>query len=131
MERYTAHLILLTGLLFACDRPETLEKEILGKWTMEKVLEYGEDVTEKHNPAMDRWIEFKADGTFVSDGSPFGRNAGRWTAGNEESILYLDSDVDDDDSEWKVTFRADTTYWTGIGHPRKENTTLIHRRSQE
>ena len=95
---------------------------------MEKVYEYGKDVTESHNPQHDRWIEFKDDGTFVSDGTPFGRNTGRWKVDNETSILYIDSDVDDDDSEWHITFDKDLCTWTGIGHPRKENTKLVHRR---
>jgi len=98
---------------------------------MDKVYEYENDVTEKHNPKNDRWIEFKADGTFISDGEPFGRNTGHWTTDNEKSILFIDSDVDDDDSEWKVTFDNDQVIWTGIGHPRKENTKLIHKRKTD
>jgi hypothetical protein len=98
---------------------------------MDKVYEYGNEVTEKHNPKNDRWIEFKADGSFISDGEPFGRNSGRWTTDNDKSILYIDSDVDDDDSEWKVTFDKDQITWTGIGHPRKENTKLIHKRKTD
>ena len=98
---------------------------------MDKVYEYGNDVTEKNNPKSDRWIEFKADGSFISDGEPFGRNTGRWRTDNEDSILFIDSDVDDDDSEWKVTFDNDQVIWTGIGHPRKENTKLIHKRKTD
>ncbi|MBK8776303.1 MAG: hypothetical protein IPO25_02390 [Saprospiraceae bacterium] len=29
-----------------------------------KVIEYGADVTSKHNPANNRWITFNPDGTF-------------------------------------------------------------------
>lgn len=122
-------LLILPALLTAsCTQQERLDSKLIGKWTMEKVLEYGEDVTGKHNPNHDRWIEFNADGSFVSDGEPFGRNTGRWTTDNEKSILIIDSDVDDDDSEWSVTFEKDQTIWTGIGHPRKENTKLIHKK---
>ena len=106
------------------------QDSLIGTWDMERVMEYGEDETEKHNPAHDRWVEFKADGTFVSDGTPFGRNQGRWKLDQGRSILIIDSDVDDDDSEWNVSLLDDVMTWTGIGHPRKENTTLIHRRGK-
>ncbi|MBN7799546.1 hypothetical protein J0A67_01670 [Algoriphagus aestuariicola] len=127
----TKHLkILLLLFLSSCGQSDQLDRKIIGTWTMEKVYEYENDVTEKHNPAQDRWIEFKSDGSFVSEGKPFGRNTGYWTADNEASILYIDSDVDDDDSEWSVAFDKNQTIWTGIGHPRKENTKLIHKRKE-
>lgn len=124
--------ILLLTVIFAtsCNREENLDSKIIGTWTMEKVYEYDNDVTEKHNPQKDRWIEFKSDGSFVSDGQPFGRNTGRWTTDNDNSVLNLDSDVDDDDSEWKVAFEKDQMTWNGIGHPRKENTRLVHERKK-
>ena len=78
----------------------TLEDKLVGEWKMEKVFEYGNDVTKKHNPKNNRWIRFNRDGTFVSDGDPYGRNTGRWTVENRDSILFIDSDVDDDDSKW-------------------------------
>jgi hypothetical protein len=125
-------IFLVTILLTtSCQRSETLDDKIIGTWTMQKVYEYDNDVTSKHNPKNDRWIEFKADGSFVSGGEPFGRNTGRWTADNDNFILQIDSDVDDDDSDWKVTFDQDLMTWTGIGHPRKENTKLIHKRKTE
>ncbi|MBS1976284.1 MAG: hypothetical protein JST46_02865 [Bacteroidetes bacterium] len=128
MNTKLTYFLLATILAISCTQPGTLDNKITGTWKMEKVFEYGKDVTEKHNPKNDRWIEFKSDHSFVSDGEPFGRNTGRWTTDNEKSILYIDSDVDDDDSEWSVTFDKDQVIWTGIGHPRKENTKLIHRR---
>ena len=123
--------ILLLTILSSCGQSNKLDKKIIGTWAMDKVYEYENDVTEKHNPKNERWIQFNADGTFISDGEPFGRNTGRWTTDNEKSILFIDSDVDDDDSEWKVTFDNDQLIWTGIGHPRKENTKLIHKRKTD
>lgn len=121
-------LVIILIILSSCGQSNKLDKKIIGTWTMDKVYEYENDVTEKHNPKNDRWIEFKADGSFVSDGEPFGQNTGRWTTDNENFILYLYSDSEDDDSEWKVTFKNDQTIWTGMGHPRKENTKLIHKK---
>ncbi|MBX2963077.1 MAG: hypothetical protein KF687_11240 [Cyclobacteriaceae bacterium] len=114
----------------SCWHTERLNSRVIGVWTMEKVYEYGNDETEKHNPNKDRWIEFRSDGSFVSDGEPFGRNTGHWTTDNNKSTLIIDSDIDDDDSEWKVTFEMDQMTWAGIGHPRKENTRVIHKRKK-
>ncbi|CAN5594504.1 hypothetical protein BH10BAC4_BH10BAC4_06810 [soil metagenome] len=126
----TLALILLftfPAILISCSKADTLDKRLVGKWTMEKVYEYGEDLTAKHDSRDNRYIKFNSDGTFISDGDP-GRNTGRWRTDNEKMILYIDSDVEDDDSEWNVTFNGDETIWTGIGHPRKENTKLVHKR---
>ncbi len=119
-------LILASVFIPGCSSRATLEKQLLGKWTMEKVYEYGGDSSLKHNPNHNRYFQFNPDGTFISDGDPFGRNTGRWTVDNEKSILFIDSDVEDDDSEWNVMMAGDSTIWTGIGHPRKENTKLVH-----
>lgn len=125
--RYLMVILALMAIV-SCKPSEKLGSKIIGKWYLEKVYEYGNDVTERHNPKNNRWIEFNKDGSFISDGDPFGRNTGRWKTDNENSVLHIDSNVDDDDSEWKVTFKDDQTSWTGIGHRRKENTRLIHKR---
>ncbi len=122
--------LLLAIHTFVLSYSQKTENKIIGTWLMYKVFEYEKDVTEKHNPANNRWIEFKTDGTFISDGDPFGKNAGRWKLDSEKSILYIDSDIDDDDSEWNITFEGDKMIWTGIGHPRKENAKLIHKRKE-
>lgn len=121
-------LLFISLLTVSCTQPDQLDQQIIGTWAMDKVYEYDIEVTEKHNPKKDRWIEFKTDGSFVSDGEPFGRNTGKWTADNEQAVLFLDSAVEDDDSEWKVAFTDDQMLWTGIGHARKEQTKLVHRR---
>lgn len=118
-------------LLAGCSSPGTLKTGLVGKWKLDKVYEYQADQSEKHNPIRNRWIEFMADGSFVSDGDPFGRNTGYWSVNLSDSTLFLDSQVDDDDSEWKVILEEDQMTWTGIGHPRKENTRIIHIRESE
>jgi hypothetical protein len=131
MQRAIFYLLILPFLFLACSKNEPPDKQIIGKWKMVKVYEYNNDVTSKHNPNNNRWIKFTADGNFVSDGDPFGKNTGRWKVDNEKSILYIDSDIDDDDSEWSLKFKNDEMIWTGIGHPRKENTKLIHKRIED
>ena len=126
-NKYILFLFVLI-FLFGCGSSADLEKQITGSWKMEKVYEFGKDVSQKHNPDNNRWIEFEEDGTFVSDGDPFGKNTGRWKIDNSKSVLFIDSDVDDDDSQWNLTFDGDKMIWTGIGQSRKENTKLIHKR---
>jgi hypothetical protein len=123
-------LVFTLLILMSCTSSDTLDKKLIGKWTMEKVYEYDVDQTTKHNPKNNRYVVFNADGTFLSDGDPFGKNTGRWSVDNTKSVLVIDSDVDDDDSEWKVSIEGDETTWTGMGHPRKENTKLVHKRSE-
>ncbi len=60
-----------------------------------------------------------------------GPNKGRWSVKPQSNILTLDSDVDDDDSEWIVVVDGNLGTLTGRGHERKENTTLLHRRVRE
>lgn len=126
LKNILAPFILLFA--FSCNMTNSQDSKLLGVWTMDKVYEFGEDVTEKHNPQNNRWIEFNGDGTFISDGDPGGRNTGKWRFDDEKAILYIDSDVEGDDSEWNISFEGDETVWTGIGHPRKENTKLVHKK---
>jgi hypothetical protein len=128
MIRKSQALILMGLLLLASCSRDKSDRQLIGTWVMHEVYEYGNEVTEIHNPMGNRWIEFKEDGSFVSDGDPFGQNTGQWKADPETSVLYLDSDVEDDDSEWKISIVSDRMTWTGIGHPRKENTKLVHIR---
>lgn len=109
------NFIPMLALLFfgACNTSNKPENELTGVWAMHKVYEFGKDETEKHNPKNNRWIEFRQDGTFVSDGDPGGRNTGRWRMDEEKAILYLDSDMEGDDSEWKVSFDGNKTTLTG------------------
>ncbi len=130
MNKYIISIITLF-ILVSCVASEKLNKKIIGEWTMEKVYEFDTDVTAKHNPNNNRWIKFNEDGTYISDGDPFGRNTGKWRVNNEKSVLFIDSDVDGDDSEWNVTLKEDEMIWMGIGQPRKENTRIIHKRKLE
>jgi hypothetical protein len=125
-----AQILLITVALVACSRPKSVpSEEILGKWSMRSVSEYGEDVSEMHNPMHNRWIQFNADGTYES-GADTVANSGTWEVDDKNAVLYIHSDEEGDDSEWRISFKENTTTWTGIGHPRKESTTLVHERTQ-
>lgn len=111
---------------------DSLAAQLQGKWVMEQVLEAEADVTRDHNPENERWIEFKSDGAFASGGAPFGPNTGSYTFEASVSELYLDSDAGpDDDSRWFVAFEEQTMTWKGLGSPRAETFTLVHKRATE
>lgn len=96
---------------------------------MDTVHEEGQDVTEQHNPAGNRWIEFSGDGTFVSDGEPYGRNSGRWIFNAETRELYLDSDAGaGDDSYWIVRLSGDEMRWEGARSSFTERFEIVHTR---
>ena len=119
---------LLALLAFTACTPSSMKDQLPGRWDMYAVLEADEDVTAEHNPAGNRFIEFKADGTFESGGEPYGKNTGRWSIDEDNGILYIDSEIDDDDSDWNITLEGSEMTWTGRGDPRKETFTLIHHR---
>jgi hypothetical protein len=127
--------ILLVNILVFCGAfimPDTTLNPstwIIGKWKMVTVLEGNQDVTPLMNPEDDRWIEFKADGSFKSGGGSHGSNSGTYLVDNIEKTLQLDSDAgEDDNSQWRLQFREDLLYMRGIGSQRQEMTTVISQR---
>jgi len=108
-----------------------MEKQLLGKWRMEAVYNGDQNVTLIHNPKNNRWIKFNRNGSFESGGDPHGYNVGNWELDTENSKLFLNSNMEDDDSEWKISFKDGKTIWTGIGTPRQEGFKLIHKREEQ
>ena len=107
-----------------------LADRIVGRWTMERVLERGRDVTETHNPAGDRYVVLRADRTFESGGEPYGRNAGRWTLDPGYNELTLDSDLGDaDDTSWIVALEGDRMEWAGVGTPTARRFRILSQRA--
>jgi len=93
---------------------------------MVTVLEGNQDITPTLNPDNDRWIAFKSDGTFESDGGPHGANSGTYQVDDQHSTLHIDSNAgEDDDSNWRIQFREHLLYMRGIGSNRQEMTTVI------
>ena len=118
-------LFILVFCGFSCS--SNLEKEIIGTWKMEAVLDGSTDVSKQHNPDNDRWIEFRADQTFKSGGGPFGENTGKWLLEENSAELFLDSDAgQDDDSYWIVNIEKADMSWKGIRSDFGERFTLKH-----
>ncbi|WP_420455605.1 hypothetical protein [Rubrivirga sp.] len=102
---------------------------LVGRWTMERVTDGGNDVSATANPAGDRFIVLHADGTFESGGRPYGRNTGRWVYNARTRRLGLDSDLGpDDDSTWAVSLRDDTMEWEGVGSAYARRFRITSRR---
>lgn len=116
-------LYLFLALPFACQE-KPLAERLIGNWRMTQVLQHDHDVSAEHNPNNDRWIEFYQDGSFKTGGSPYGDNHGKWKLNNDERVLYLDSSVENDDSEWQLQLTPKSMQWRGIGDPGKEAFTL-------
>lgn len=125
---FTSLVIVFLVLLAGCSGT-SIEDQLSGKWSMDRVLQNDQNVTAEHNPENDRWIQFKEDKTFTSGGTPFGENSGTWYLKNDNKVLYLDSSVENDDSEWDLVIHGDEMQWTGIGDPGKEAFTLIYSRA--
>ena len=123
-------LIVLMASFFACSTNQNPKQQLIGKWVMVKVYDGENDVTSKHNPENDRWIKFNRNGSFESGGSPHGYNDGNWEFDTEKLVLFLDSKVEGDDSEWKISFEDNKTIWRGIGTPRQEGFKLIHKKEE-
>ena len=102
---------------------------LIGRWNMAQVFDGVQDVTNQHNPASNRWVEFKSDGSFVSDGDPHGRNTGHWTYDPETRELFLDSDAgEDDDSYWTVSIQGSEMEWQGARSEFTKRFKVIHIR---
>jgi len=92
---------------------EFSQEQLLGIWKIEKVWEGEQNVTEKHNPKENRWIELEANG-FTSGGNPYGKNTGKWTFDASKNILSIDSYAgEDDDSEWEIKIESNKMLWVG------------------
>ena len=128
--RQISFIISIAVSMLACTSNTSLDKQLIGKWMMETVYDGDQDVTTKHNPQNNRWIKFNRNGSFESGGDPYGYNDGNWELNKENSTLFLDSNTEDDDSEWHLLFQdKNTMVWTGIGTPRQEGFKLIHKRA--
>ncbi len=99
-----------------------------GKWSMHQVWQHGENVTKQHNPQQDRWIEFSQNGTFRSNGTPYGPNSGGYHI-ESDGTLFIDSDAGpDDDSRWNYSFKEGHMTWTGVGSEFAKGFVIIYQR---
>ena len=108
-----------------------VERQIVGRWEMDRVLDRGDDVTGVHNPAGDRYVVLSADGTFESGGEPYGINTGHWYFDPGYNELTLDSDLGPaDDSYWIVTVEGDEMEWAGVRSATARRFRILARRAR-
>lgn len=122
-------LVVLVGCATtASGSPE--RANLVGTWAMDRILDDGADVSDEHNPAGDRFITLRADGSFESGGQPYGRNTGRWIYDPAARELGLDSDAGpDDDSRWTVRLDGDRMEWHGVGSDFARRFTIVSLRT--
>ena len=105
------------------------EAEMVGRWAMDRVLDRGQDVTAVHNPAGDRYVVLRPDGTFESGGQPYGHHTGRWYFDPGHRELVLDSDLGEaDDTYWIVTVDGDAMEWAGVRSATARRFRILARR---
>ncbi len=120
-------IIFTTAFMISCT--PKLDKQIIGKWKMYKVIQDGVDVSKQHNPKDERFFELFQDQTFMSDGRPYGKNTGKYTIEMNKQTLFLDSDIGpEDDSNWYIEIQNDTMTWQGYGTAWAERFQVIHIR---
>lgn len=125
--------ILLISCLLAggCNLPPNDQETLTGHWQMHQVFQIDVDVSQEHNPGMDRYIILSQDGLFESGGSPYGKNTGSFEYDGKNKTLFIDSDAgEDDDSRWKVEIAGDTMKWEGIGSDYARSFRLVHVRKE-
>ena len=104
--------------------------DLVGRWAMELITDQGADVSAEQNPAGDRYIVLRPDGTFESGGQPYGRNTGQWRYHAPSRTLGLDSDAGpDNDSLWIVTLRDGRMEWGGTGSAFARRFRIVARRA--
>lgn len=120
----TLCLFIFTISLISCEAPQT-KNTLLGTWKMHKVLQHNTDVSNTHNPFMERTIRFKPDSTYYTQGRPYEPNTGRYAFNHNH--LFLDSDIGpEDDSYWQVSIKGDTMKWVGTKTEWAKAFTLVY-----
>jgi len=131
--KYLLFCAVLFAAILSCKPNNTVNEKIIGTWEMAKVYDGDTDVTcyENFDPNDNRWIEFRENGVFISDGDPYGRNLGKWSYSDSLSVLFLDSNVGEgDDSYWIVGIKKDSMFWKGYNSPFTERFTVIYTRQK-
>lgn len=72
------------------DTPDKAIESVVGKWQLEKVYAGGREITSNPNAESRSWIEFNADGTYMSQGESNDR--GSYRLNENHSVLYLESE---------------------------------------
>lgn len=129
--RLKPSFFLLCVFFLASCGSKSMKESITGKWWMHRVFNDSIEVTDEHNPKENRFILLNEDGTFESGGDPFGKNTGTWNFDEEKTMLHLYSDIEGDDSDWRIEWKKGEMVWWGFGDPGKERFKLIHKRAQE
>ena len=125
MKKLILAIVIMTMFL-SCDNPK---RAILGKWMMHQVIQKGKDVSQEHNPKNERYVIMDEDETFVSDGVPYGKNAGKYNFNPMEMTLFIDSDEgENDDSNWTISFEDRKMIWQGVGTEWAEEFKIIYIR---
>ena len=99
---------------------------LVGKWRMHEVYRGQTEVSDQYIPDTHRWIEFKSDYTFVSDGRAYGRREGRFILDEDTGLLSFDMELGfNQQSFWQVEFDGQKMIWTDKGNPRTDRIKIV------
>jgi hypothetical protein len=123
---YTTIVLMVSLLLGWKVQAQISIHDLLGKWVMQKVYRGGAEVSHQYIPDAKRWIEFRSDFTFVSDGEPYGRKQGYFTLDEDTGLLSFDLDLGFGvESYWQVEFDGQKMIWTDRGNPMIDQIKII------
>ncbi len=99
---------------------------LIGKWRMHKVYRGDTEVSDQYIPDTNRWIEFRSNNTFVSDGKAYGRREGRFILDEDTGLLSFDMELGfNQKSFWQIEFDGQEMIWTDKGNPRADQIKII------
>lgn len=111
--------------------PVKIIQYIPGSWTIEQVLRGKEDITGTDTLARNQRIEFNREGRYMSYTGTEMIDSGAYRINENTSRLYLQSDVEDSESEWNVWFspKGMMTIQLINGNKHAENFRYVYRRT--
>ena len=89
------------------DLPMAPADQMKGLWNVDKVMEKGQNITEKYDPNDNRYLFVRWDRIFVMDNTPSGRLTGYWhTDGHRPEVTFLYHDTSNPVESFTITMEG-------------------------
>lgn len=112
------------------ETPVKAIERVVGTWKATHVYngkkEIGSDTTGM------QWVEFKPDGKYATKSKGKSGESGSYRLNENQSRLYLESEVNKDPIEWTITFKENTmTLVSNIGHDKNQQMRYVFVKTKE